>query len=98
MTVRLILGGTAVAAGAAYHIVDLRKEIESANKKAESAHRTLELQTKEMEIRLECQRRDMESRLDSQHREMESRLDSQRREYNSKLENTKSSCWSSWFW
>jgi hypothetical protein len=49
ITVRMVLGGTAMAAGAAYHISDLRKEIESVTKKTESAHRTLEIQTKEME-------------------------------------------------
>jgi hypothetical protein len=112
ITTRFVLGGTALAAGAAYHIENVRKESESARRQTETALHKLELQYKEseclrreMEIRVESQRREMEIRVESQNREIESQrreIESQRREMESQRREYDAklegkSKWS-WFW
>lgn len=87
LTTRFVLGGTVVAAGAAYHIGNVRKEAE--------INARLDIQAKESEClrrEMESQRREMRTQMESLRREMESMC----REYDAKLEG-KSSRWS-WFW
>ena len=91
--------GTALAAGAAYQIAELRKEVESAHRKADSAQKeaekaqyTLDMQTKMHANELESMRREYDAKIESIQE-----IDRVRRECNVKLETAKSSWWSSWF-
>ncbi len=113
ITTRLVLGGTALAAGAAYHIADLRKEaeemhkeIEEMHKEVESAHRKADSAQKEAEkaqYTLDIQTKMHTKELESMRREYDAKIESIReidhirRECNVKLEPAKSSWWSSWF-
>ncbi len=112
ITARMVLGGTAMAAGAAYHIAELRKEVqetrkevqetrkevESAHRKAESAQKEADKAQKEAE-NAQKEAEKAQHRLDIQIKETEClrREMEIRSECDAKLEAAKSSWWSSWF-
>ena len=64
MTVRLVLGGTAMAASAAYHIANLRKEVEIQTKEMESMRREYDAKFDNIK-EMERIRREYESKLET---------------------------------